>query len=318
MQKFLGYFLVFFLLSCKKEKLNAVDVSDVKIEFKLMRFDREFYRPDKKLSQLKRQFPFLFPKEIPDSVWQNKRSDKYELELFSETQKLYKSTANLKAELSNLFKHIKHYKATFKSPMVITLLTNIDYDNRVIYADSLLFISLDAYLGSKHKFYDDYPNYIKQNSRSEHIKVDVALQIINQQVVAKNNRTFIDKIICEGKKMYLLDKYLPEVSDSEKMGYSIEKNQWILDHEEFIWRYFVEKELLFSTANSLDRRFLDLAPFSKFYTDYDNLSPGRVGVWIGWQIVRSYMKNNNVSLHKLLSADQEEVYKKSKYRPKKL
>jgi hypothetical protein len=33
------------------------------------------------------------------------------------------------------------------------------------------------------------------------------------------------------------------------------------------------------------------APFSKFYLEIDNDSPGRIGAWIGWQMVRSYMKN---------------------------
>ena len=75
--------------------------------------------------------------------------------------------------------------------------------------------------------------------------------------------------------------------------------------------------MLYSTDSKLDKRFIDIAPFSKFYLDQDNKSPGQIGGWIGWQIVRSYMQNNDVSLRKLLQTDAEIIFKKSKYKPKR-
>jgi uncharacterized protein YjaZ len=62
---------------------------------------------------------------------------------------------------------------------------------------------------------------------------------------------------------------------------------------------------------------MNLAPYSKFYTEDDAKSPGRVGQYIGWQIVRSFMKKNEVSLQKLIHLDEEEIFKKSGYKPKK-
>ena len=117
--------------------------------------------------------------------------------------------------------------------------------------------------------------------------------------------------------MYLLDLYLPKVSDKEKTGYTIEKLSWALENEEQIWKYFIERKLLYSTDTSLNKRFLDNGPFSKFYLSQDNLSPGRVGSWLGLQIVRSYMIHNGVSLQELLNTSTSEIYKKSKYKPKK-
>jgi uncharacterized protein YjaZ len=67
----------------------------------------------------------------------------------------------------------------------------------------------------------------------------------------------------------------------------------------------------------LQNRFINLAPFSKFYLEIDNESPGRVGTWIGWQIVRSFMLNNKVSLQQMLKMDEKELFDKSKYKPKK-
>ena len=56
----------------------------------------------------------------------------------------------------------------------------------------------------------------------------------------------------------------------------------------------------------------------KFYLEQiDNDSPGRVGRYIGWQIVKQYMDKHPVSLKKLLITDAETIFKTSKYKPKK-
>ncbi|MCH3880963.1 MULTISPECIES: gliding motility lipoprotein GldB [Tenacibaculum] len=319
MRKILFYFLISFLfLSCDKESKTIVDVSDISVDFSVNRFDVDFYSSTKDhLQTLKNKYPLLFPKGIQDSVWINKINNKDEQELFAETQKEYKDIGSLKEQFTSFFKHVKYYNPKFVAPNVITMLTNIDYDNRVIYADSLLLVSLDAYLGKNHDFYGSYPQYIKQNNTKEHIIVDVAHAIIQKQILANTERTFLGKMIIEGKKMYLLDIYLPNISDNEKAGYSQEKFNWAIANEEQIWKYFVEKDLLYSTDAKLDKRFMDLAPFSKFYLEEDSKSPGQIGSWIGWQIVRSYMQNNDVSLRQLLQLDTETIFKKSKYKPRR-
>ena len=84
-----------------------------------------------------------------------------------------------------------------------------------------------------------------------------------------------------------------------------------------MWRYFIEKKLLYDTDQKLIPRFINPAPFSKFYLEIDNESPGRVGAWIGWQMVRSFMENNEVSFQELLQMDAKEIFERSKYKPKK-
>lgn len=311
-------FTVIVFISCEKTtKNNKVDVSAIVANVKLARFDVDFYNTSKEnLPETKKKYPMLFPHNI-DSIWINKINNKDEQELFAETQKLYKDFSSEEKQLETLFKHIKYYNPKFKEPSVITMLTNIDYDNRIIYADSLLLISLDAYLGKNHPFYKEYPEYISQNNTKEHLIVDVANAFVNRQVPPKLNRRFIDKIIYEGKKMYLLDKYLPNISDKEKIGYSAQKYDWTKSNEEVIWRYFIENNILYSADSKLNKRFIDVAPFSKFYLSIDLLSPGRVGIYIGWQIVREFMNNNNLSLRELMQTKEEDIFKKSKYKPKR-
>jgi len=319
MYKYLYFLITLILLtSCAKKNKLEVDVSDIEVNTIIKRFDQEFYTSDvAKLSELKENYPYLFPVQNPDSIWVGKMKDKDEQALFAETQKIYNDFSDQEEQLTDLFKHITHYYPKFKAPKVITLLTNVDYENRIIYADSLLLVSLDLYLGKESGIYEDFPGYIKNNFTKEHMVVDIASEFAKVQVPLFSDRSYISKMIQEGKKMYVLDAYLPKFSDAEKMGYTQEQIDWADFNDEEIWKYFVQKQLLFSSDPELSRRFIDTAPFSKFYQANDNESPGRIGVWIGWQIVRAYMQNNNASLQELLNTNNEEIFKRSKYKPTK-
>ena len=309
---------VVLLVSCKKESKLEIDVSDIEVNTIIKRFDQEFYTsPVSKLPQLKANYPYLFPSQNNDSIWVNKMQDNDEQELFAETEKLYSNFDDEEERLTNLFKHIMYYYPNFQPPTVITLLSNVDYNSSVVYADSLLFISLDVYLGKESEIYLDFPNYVKNNFTKEHLVVDVATAFSQVQIPISSDRSFISRIIQEGKKMYLLDAYLPNLSDAEKIGYTQEQIDWTDFNDEDIWKYFVQNQLLFSSDQELSKRFIEEAPFSKFYKANDNDSPGRVGVWIGWQIVRAYMNNNNTSLKELLKTPNELIFKKSKYKPTK-
>ena len=315
---FLFFVLLLFLNSCQKEVKKNVDTSNIDVEFMINRFEQDFYdHGGENLEELKNKYPLLFPDNTPDSIWMAKINDRDEQELYSETQKLYSSFSDIESELRSLFQHVTYYNPLFNTPDIITGLSNIDYDYRVIYNQELVFISLDVYLGSTHPFYGDFPSYIKQNNVRERIIVDVASAIIDSQIKPLTNRSFLAKMIHEGKKLYLLELYLPLKSEAVRIGYNKIKYDWALTNEEQVWKYFIENNLLYSTDTKLNKRFLEDAPFSKFYISEDKNSPGRIGQWIGMQIVRSFMANNDVSLSDLLLKNEEEIFKKSKYKPRK-
>ena len=306
------------LLSCSKNTVQKIDVSKIEVTVEVDRFEQKFYTTTiETLPKLKSEYPYLFPTQNHDSVWIQKINNAEEKELSKRSEEVFKDFKNEKTQLEDLFKYIKYYHPSFKEPKTITLITNLDYQSKVMYADSLLFISLDMYLGRKSEVYQDFPMYLAQNFDKSHLIVDVTESIRNTYFVTSRSRQFIDLIIDEGKKMYMLDAYLPTLSDAEKMGYTIENLNWVEANEAQMWKYFIENKLLYSTDSNLITRFITDAPFSKFYIDIDKESPGRVGVWLGWQIVRSYMSNNNVTLQQLLQTNAETIFKQSKYKPKK-
>ena len=318
MKKYL-FLVVFclFILSCDKKNKVESAVTAIPLEVKVERFDKIFFEtPPQDLEKVKKQFPFFFPPGNDDSVWLEKMQDPLWRELYTEVQKKYGDFEPVKLELETLFKHIKYYFPKTRTPKVITVISEMDYKNKAIYADSLVVISLELYLGKNHKFYQ-FPNYLKQNFEERQIAPDVVSSFSTRNIPPVLEKDLLSQMIYSGKQLYLKDLLLPDYTDAEKMGYSPEQIIWCQENESYMWRYFIEKEMLYSNDQKLISRFINPAPFSKFYLEIDNDSPGQVGAWIGWQMVRSYMKNNDVPLVDLLKTNAKEIFVKSKYKPKK-
>lgn len=309
--------LTLVFISCDKKSKEEKAVEAIPIELKVVRFDKLFFEtPPQDLEKLKKDFPYFFPKGTPDSVWLEKMQNPLWRELYTEVQKKYSNFEPVQKELGVLFKHIKYNFPQTKTPKVITVISEMDYNKKVIYTDSLVIISLELYLGKEHKFYQ-FPKYLKQNFEQNQILPDVVSSFSIQKISPVSDKNLLSQMIYFGKQLYLKDVLLPEYNDAEKMGYTPEEIKWCEENESYMWRYFIENEMLYSDDQKLANRFINPAPFSKFYLEIDNESPGRVGAWMGWQIVRSYIKNNDVSLEQVLQLNAKELFEKSKYKPKK-
>jgi gliding motility-associated lipoprotein GldB len=313
---FLLAIYLFFLSFYKKTAVEKA-VEKIPLEIKVERFDQVFFESKPTdLKKIKKQYPFFFPVGVPDSVWINKIQNPLWRELYTEVQKKYSDIEPVRSELITLFKHIKHYFPKTKTPKAITVIAEMDYNNKVIYADSLVIISLELYLGKDHKFYE-FPKYIKQNFEQRQMMPDVVAGFSTSKISIEKEKTLLSQMIYYGKQLYLKDLLLPEYTDAEKMGYTPKEISWCQENEAYIWRYFLENDMLYSDEPKLSSRFITPAPFSKFYLEIDNESPGQVGAWIGWQIVRSYAENNDVAIADLLKMNAKELFEKSKYKPKK-
>jgi len=315
---YLFLFISLLLYSCNKESKLEKEILSIPVDIEIVRFDKIFGNSEvDDLQELKSNFPFFFPKQYQDSIWELKINDTLTHQLYEEVIKKYPDEYKLTLELEKLFKHIKYYFPAFKTPIVITANSDVDYKNRIFLSDQTLIISLDNYLGSDHFFYQGIPEYISENLKESQILSDVA-SVYSQLFIPKiKNKTFLSQMIFYGKILYLKDIWLTKTSEESKIGYSPEKLKWIQDNENEIWRNFIENEYLFSTDPKLITRFINPAPFSKFYLEIDNDSPGMVGRYIGWQIVRSFMEKRESSIEKLMTLSEEEIFYKSKYKPKK-
>lgn len=318
MKYYLIFFVSFLLLSCNTKDSVEKEIDRIPMEVEIIRFDKEFAKASpSNLSDLKDKYPVFFPTQFPDSIWIQKMSDTLQQQLNTEVLKKFPSEEILEDELGSIFQHIKYYFPYFKSPTVVTTTSDVDYQNKVILSDSLLVIAIDNYLGSDHPFYEGVKKYIAQNLKASQLGPDIATAYAQQLIAKPRQRSLLAQMIFYGKELYLKDLWLPNTSDAEKIGYTEAQLAWARENESEMWRYFVEKEILYSTNGKLPAQFINPAPFSKFYLEIDNESPGMIGRFIGWQIVRSYMKNKDVSVPLLMIKDTEELFKESKYKPAK-
>ncbi|HEY5689652.1 MAG TPA: gliding motility lipoprotein GldB [Yeosuana sp.] len=312
-------FLFIVILSCKNEESQEQEIHKIPLELKIERFDQLFGGVNAdNLTKLKKDYPFMFSRKYSDSFWLAKTKDTLQIKLLQEVSKVFPDMKEQEGEIKSLFQHIKFYFPEFKSPRVITTTSFVDYRNRIIVTDTITLISVDTYLGSGHEFYQGIQKYIRQDFNKNHIVVDLASEYAKKYIFQGQNKTLLDEMIYFGKQLYFEDKVIPFKTEAERIGYTEAQLDWARANESYVWRYFVERELLFSTDSKLPGRFINPAPFSKFYLEeIDSQSPGRLGQYMGWQIVRAYMENNDVTLKDMLITSPEDIFNNSKFKPRK-
>ena len=306
------------MFSCKENYKMPDEVESIEVNVSVERFDQKFKNLDNKnLQQLKSEYEYLFPKKFTDEFWLKKSKDTLQLQLVEEVDKVFPGNNSLETALVSFYKYLKYYYPQIEVPSIVTLISEVDYKNSIILRKNILLIGLDNYLGKNHFFYQDIDQYIRENFEPDQILPDIAEAYAKKIVARTKHRDFVSQMVLYGKRIYLMKKLLPQTSLEEIFGYTKRDLTWISQNESFVWRYFIDKNLLFSTDKKLLTRFIYPAPFSKFYLEIDQQTPGKVGQYIGYEIVLSYMENNDVSLQQLMEIDEKQIFNDSKYKPKK-
>lgn len=224
-------------------------------------------------------------------------------------------TVQLRKELVLAFKHYKCYFPAKKVPVVYTCISG--FNQSVVTAGNLIGISLDKYLGADSRFYMQLglPVYKRRNMHPGKIVPDVMYAwAMTEWPKADNGNSLLSQMIHEGKMLYFLDAMLPDLSDTLKIGYSKKQLEFCIKSEVSMWTSLAEHKLLFTTDRMNIKRFIDDGPYTSAFSDE---SPARTGAWLGWQIVRSYMKEHrDVKLSDLMkNADFQSILNQSGYQP---
>ena len=184
-------------------------------------------------------------------------------------------------------------------------------------AEDFIGINLDKYLGSDCIFYQylGIPQYKIKKMYPQKMVPDLfyayALTEFPNLDPVDN---LLSNLIYQGKLMYFIEAMLPETPDSVVMGYSALQQEWCEANESLMWAHWAENKLLYSVERLDLQKYIGDAPFTSTFTKE---SPGKTGVWIGWQIIRSYMNNHpDVSLGQLMEMNNsQEILSQSRYFP---
>nr|WP_100615213.1 gliding motility lipoprotein GldB [Confluentibacter citreus] len=313
------FIILLVIMSCEKDNKLEKEISKIGIEVDIERFDKLFAKSSENdLRKLQIAYPFMFSEKYSDTFWIEKMNDTLQKQLFFEVEKAFPKMEDTKQEIESLFNHLKYYFPEFKTPRIITTTSDVDYRHKVIVTDTIVIISLDTYLGSDHEFYQGIQQYIAADMNKNQIVVDITHEYAQKYIYHQQHKTLLDEMIYYGKLLYFKDIMIPFKTEAERIAYTQEQLDWAIANESYIWRYLVDRELLYSTDSKLPSRFIIDAPFSKFYLEeIDTESPDKLGQYIGWQIVRAYMDQNNVSLVNMFDANTEEIFNNSKFKPRK-
>jgi len=298
-------------------------------EYPIIRFDRDLYNY---LTQnvsdtiLKNHTDFLnvFGEGVlrignPDSADFYPRLKDYFSEptlmgIYKDEQEIFADLSNINKELSNALHVFFEQFPEIKQPEVYMHVSG--FGRNVVVTDDILSISADKYLGSDYPAYQNFfYDYQRQQMTPDRIVPDYLLGFMMANLPFQGDEdVLLDRILYEGKLRYIISQLLPDRNDWEYVAYDKEQYKWCTKHQSLIWKTILENQHLFTGNFLTTNQYLREAPHTSYLPVE---SPGRVGVWLGFQIVSAYIKQNpNTGLKELMEfTDYKELLKQSKYRP---
>jgi len=320
--------------SCHNNPLK-VDISEIPFEIKTQRLDRDIFEnnPDSLLAAipaLRKKYGTFFDtycqsiiniRSVNDTALsfalKSFSTDPDMRDIYKETQRQYADISFLDKELTSAFRHYKYYFPDSNPPTVVADFSGLNY--AVFTTDSVLAIGLEMFLGENSVYYQmlGLPQYMTRNMNRESLTAGaVKGWAFNKFWNEGENKTLLDNMIFNGKILYLLDALFPEMQDSLKVAYKAQQFEWCMSNEADIWTHLTEQKILYTTDHAIINKYLGEAPFTP---GLPRESPGRVGEFTGWMIVKKYMLENPATTLPQLMAekDAQKILSASKYKPKK-
>ncbi len=334
MKKLIILCCTLFLFACKSEKRD-INISDSNIKTTIQRFDIDFWNQDtknfkKSMETLHNKYPKLLSiyteQGLAIGEWNSKECQEILTDyffpdstiqmLYNDCLEQYENIDDLNKELSKAFQRANTLFPEKNIPIVAFHVSAGVNPNPLLYKDSLLSLSIDNYLGEDYPLYQNTVyNYLCYNMRRAKVVPDIiTIWLAYNFPFSPQSGQLLDEMIYRGKIMYLLSTLLPDETKENLIGYTPKQWQWCIEQEKDMWMTVVEKKHLFSTEGLLITKYLNDAPFTPYFSQN---SPGRCGVFLGWRIIDSYMKNNpKISPTELIkNTNYKSILEQSNYNP---
>ena len=322
-------FLIFFV-SCKNSNRFKIDTSNP-AKVTIERIDKQILAMDtsnilSSINELSAKHPEFYAEYI--DIWEMHPTDTADIcQLFREfltdtmlisvhkdVEKTFDNIVAIEQKISIGYTYINHYFPEIRLPEICFFVGG--FNRSLITGSTFIGVGTDLYLGRDYERYKMLTyDYLTYNMDPESIPVDVISTIlVNVFRQTGEKDRLIDNMLYQGKMLYLLSVFLPDESGENIVGYSKEQFKWCEQYEDAVWATIIDQKDLFSSDYSLIRKYMNDAPFT---APVSQESPGRLGAWVGWQIVKSYMeRNTDVSLRDLVEEnDYQKILEKSGYRP---
>lgn len=347
MQKTITTFLaaLLFFVSCKDGK-QTPDVSGIKVNLQVQRFEKDFFAIDTNniaasFPMLQQKYPVFFADFIQNilglSVNEGGSKADSAIKLFLRDYRIMKDTSDkvfanfssIEDEIKQGIRFAKHYFPQYEAPeKLVTFIGPLDAifqtptgkTGDVITRDALA-VGLQLHLGSTSAIYQSqaaqtlFPKYVSAKFSPQYIPVNCLKNIVDD-IYPPNpaDKTLLDFCIDKGKRLYLLDKFLPNTPDTLKIGYTASQLAGCYKNEGLIWSFLIQNNLLYNSDFLRIQSYVEEGPQTQ---ELGEGSPGQISLFVGWQIIKKYMENHpDTSPDALLKLDAKQILADSKYKPK--
>ncbi|MEP4532410.1 MAG: hypothetical protein ABJ004_04940 [Cyclobacteriaceae bacterium] len=317
---------VLFLVSCQEPECRETPIASKPVDVTFDRLESELFaaQSQEEVEHFLQTNPafaslFLDAAEYPslevlaDKIFKL-TSDPFVDTLYNEAIGEFSDFSTVEESVTDAVGRIKTLVPGMKDITIQTAVTGLYKDLYI--SDTLVIVGLDFFIGDDASYPPmNIPQYILDRYDKEHLPVTIVKFLSGSLVSKGKSETLISEMIDFGKTYYLLSRLMPCTPDSLIIGYSPKQMETVLDNEAIIWANFVENEVLYDANHLTKRKFLGERP--NVY-EISQECPGRIGAWIGWRIVESYMRNSSeVTLEQLISErDNDLIFRKSSYKPK--
>jgi len=322
--------------SCNN-KTNSPDVSGIKVDIKLERFEQSFFAIDTNdivpgLAKTHGEFPDFYADFMQNILGvSGSPADTTTLSVTknilrsygsfaSDLERKFSNTTPLENELRRDFQFVKYYFPDYKVPVLVTYVGPLDAPG-VALTRNRIAIGLQQYAGKDFPGYQAnevqqmYPAYIARRFDAAYIPANVVKAVADDLFPDKGTgKPLIEQMIEKGKQWWLLDKLLPTTADSLKTGYTQKQLKWCRENEGLIWNYFVTSENLESIEPDVIQNYIGESPTTQ---GMPQSSPGNIGQWVGWQIVKKFAaENSSLKPAEIMNTPARKILLEAKYKPK--
>ncbi|MCH5346489.1 MAG: hypothetical protein J1E63_05230 [Muribaculaceae bacterium] len=176
-------------------------------------------------------------------------------------------------------------------------------DRWILTVDDIMFIGLNHFLGAEFDGYNSMYNYQRLGKTPRRLPYNVieALVATAYPFQPGEQNTALTRMVYNGALTMAMQKIVDKASLAETLNMTDDQLRWADENEKQIWQKMVADQMIFSTDPAIGDRLTLPAPNTPIiHPD----APGRIGTYIGYRIVASYLKNNpEATLEQVLSPE---------------
>ena len=324
-----------------EDHIDRADVSGIAVDTEIRRFERDLFAMDTadiataraRIDSQYGEFATLYfgrvigaddPRiapEGPEAYLRGFLGHAPTRRLYDTIQIVYPDLDDEKEHFDLAFRYLKHYFPERPQPRVTTFLSEFGIAG-FVYGNDELAVGLDLLLGEDYPYAGIDPSnpmfsgYMVRTYNRDHLVPRTLKPLLEDIAGPPTGDRLIDRIIHNGKVLWLQDLLLPGIPDSAKYEFSPDQLEWCRDNERNVWAYFLREKLLYDTDFKKHRKYVEYSPHSPGMPPE---APGRTGDWMGLQIVRAWFREHpDASPADMLRVtDSQKFLEASKFKPRR-